>query len=149
MRQGQQGNVMGIYACPKCGNPNGWWSGNMRDVHDCPGPPRLKWPERPEYPAQLDWSEVDNMENVMNMDEARRILDAQDTTDPARALVAAGHGDPELALELTLRYAGIVHPTLLPVAEKLEAIAADFTAGDAGRGARIETRMPIDFSDGL
>lgn len=50
---------MGIYACPRCGNPNGWWSGNMRDVHDCPGPPRRQWPQRPEYPPQLDWSEVD------------------------------------------------------------------------------------------
>lgn len=29
---------MGIYACPRCGNPNGWWSGNMRDFHDCPNP---------------------------------------------------------------------------------------------------------------
>lgn len=50
---------MGIYACPRCGNPNGWWSGNMRDVHDCPGPPLRKWPQQPEYPPKLDWSEVD------------------------------------------------------------------------------------------
>lgn len=47
---------MGIYACPRCGNPNGWWSGNMRDVHDCPGPPRRQWPDQP---PELDWSEVD------------------------------------------------------------------------------------------
>jgi hypothetical protein len=49
--------AMGIYACPRCGNPNGWWSGNMRDVHDCPGPPRRQWPGQP---AELDLSELDD-----------------------------------------------------------------------------------------
>ena len=53
---------MGIYACPRCGNPNGWWSGNMRDVHDCPGPPRRHWPQRPDYPATLDWSDAEPAE---------------------------------------------------------------------------------------
>lgn len=34
---------MGIYACPRCHNPHGWWSGNMQDIHDCPGyPPKRK-----------------------------------------------------------------------------------------------------------
>lgn len=55
---------MGIYACPRCGNPNGWWSGNMRDVHDCPGPPLRKWPQRPECPPKLDWSEVDGKDAI-------------------------------------------------------------------------------------
>jgi hypothetical protein len=55
---------MGIYACAVCGNPHGWFSGTGRDIHDCPGPPRRQWPQRPEYPAQLDWSEVDDAAGV-------------------------------------------------------------------------------------
>lgn len=61
----------------------------------------------------------------MQLEEARRILAAQDTTDTGKALQAVA---------TVLRFHGITDPALLPIAEQIEDVADGVQGGGSDAG---------------